>query len=164
MKLAVCGRYFRGGFDEVLIGEQATVASWKEKAAGARYIHLAALGPAMNGGFQLHDGALSLEEVRNTPIHAEMVVITARSTPEQQLRRARAFLDAGARWVLISGWEVPDKVRVKYLANIYDSMNQERPPVRALSEGRNKLFNDSLMGVDLDDPACGVCSLLFGKP
>ena len=118
----------------------------------------------MNGGFKLHDGALSLEEIRNTPIHAEMVVITARSTPEQQLRRARAFLDAGARWVLISGWEVPDKVRVKYLANIYDSMNQERPPVRALSEGRNKLFNDSLMGVDLDDPALWGVFTLFGKP
>jgi len=163
-ELAVCGRYFRGGFDEVLTGEKATVASWNEKAAGARYLHFASLGPSMNGGFQLHDGALSLEQIRNTPVHAEMVVITARATAEQQLRRARAFLDAGARWVLVAGWDVPDKVRVKYLANIYDSMNQERPPVRALSEGRNKLFNDSLMGIDLDDPALWGVFTLFGKP
>jgi len=163
-ELAVCGRHFRGGFDEVLTGDKATLASWDEKAAGARYIHFAEISPSMNGGFQLHDGALSLEQVRNTPIHAEMVVITARSTPEQQLHRARAFLDAGARWVLVAGWEVPDKVRVKYLANIYDSMNQERPPVRAMSEGRNKLFNDALMGIDLDDPALWGVFTLFGKP
>jgi hypothetical protein len=163
-ELAVCGRHFRGGFDEVLTGEKATLASWAEKASGARYIHFAEVRPSMNGGFQLHDGALSLDQVRNTPIHAEMVVITARTTPEQQLRRARAFLDAGARWVLVAGWEVPDKVRVKYLANIYDSMNQERPPVRAMSEGRNKLFNDALMGIDLDDPALWGVFTLFGKP
>ena len=60
-----------------------------------------------------------------------MVVITARTTPEQQLHRVRAFLDAGARWVLVSTWDVHERTRVRFLGNIYDSMNQERPPVRA---------------------------------
>lgn len=163
-ELKICGRYFRSGFDEVLVGKAATLETWKAKAENARYIHIADIGPAMNGGFQLADGALSLDEIRNTRLHAELVVITGRTTTEQQLRRARAFMDAGARWVIVSGWFVPDRTRVKYLSNIFDSMNQERPPVRAMSEGRNALFRDALMGVDLDDPALWGGLTLFGKP
>ena len=120
--------------------------------------------PGMTGGFQMANGTLSLDEIRNTKVHAEMVVITARTTPEQQLHRVRAFLDAGARWVLVAGWDVHERTRVRYLGNIYDSMNQERPPVRALSEGRNRLFGDALSGVDLDDPALWGGLTLFGKP
>jgi CHAT domain-containing protein len=163
-ELKICGRYFRSGFDEVLVGKAATVETWKAKAENARYIHIADIGPAMNGGFQLADGPLSLDEVRNTRLHAELVVITGRTTTEQQLRRARAFMDAGARWVIVSGWFVPDRTRVKYLSNIFDSMNQERPPVRAMSEGRNALFRDALMGIDLDDPSLWGGLTLFGKP
>jgi hypothetical protein len=73
-------------------------------------------------------------------------------------------MDAGARWVIVSGWFVPDRTRVKYLSNIFDSMNQERPPVRAMSEGRNALFRDALMGIDLDDPSLWGGLTLFGKP
>ena len=163
-ELTVCRRYFQSGFNDVRIGKDATLESWKGKTANARYIHIAEMPPAMGGGFQMADGALSLDEVRNTPLHAEMVVITARTTKDQQLHRARAFLDAGARWVLLAGWDVHDRTRVRYIGNIYDSMNQERPPVRAMSEGRNRLFSDSLTGVDLDDPALWGGLILFGKP
>ena len=163
-ELKLCGRYFQSGFNDTLLGADATLAAWREKSANARYIHITDVGPSLGGGFKLADGSLSLDEVRNTAIHAEMVVVTARATPEQQLHRARAFLDAGARWVLISGWEVDERTRVRYLGNVYDSMNQERPPVRALSEGRNRLFGDALTGVDLDDPALWGGLTLFGKP
>ena len=163
-ELTVCQRYFQSGFNDVRIGADATLASWKEKTASARYIHIAELSSAMGGGFKMGDGVLSLDEVRNTPLHAEMVVITARSTAAQQQHRARAFLDAGARWVLVSNWAMDDATRVQYLGNIYDSMNQERPPVRAMSEGRNRLFSDALRGIDRDDPALWGGLTLFGKP
>jgi len=163
-ELKVCGRYFQSGFNEILVGADAKLASWTDKASNARYIHISDLPPAMSGGFKMSDGVLSLDQVRNTPLHAEMVVITARTTPEQQQHRARAFLDAGARWVLVTNWEMDDRTRVRYLGNIYDSMNQERPPVRAMSEGRNRLFSDSLTGIDLDDPALWGGVTLFGKP
>ena len=163
-ELKLCGRYFQSGFNDTLIGKDATLESWREKSANSRYIHIAEMPPAMAGGFQMANGTLSLDEIRNTKIHAEMVVITARTTPEQQLHRVRAFLDAGARWVLVSTWDVHERTRVRFLGNIYDSMNQERPPVRALSEGRNRLFGDALSGIDLDDPALWGGLTLFGKP
>ena len=47
-ELKVSGRYFQSGIDEVLTGPDALVSVWREKAAGARYIHLAELTPAMN--------------------------------------------------------------------------------------------------------------------
>jgi hypothetical protein len=163
-ELRECGRYFKSGFDEVKVGDEATLAVWREHAASARYIHLTELPPAMNGGFQFADGPLSLDEVRNTKIHAEMVVITARTDAAQQQHRARAFLDAGARWVLVVGWNIRDQHRVRYLTNIYESMNQERTPVRALSEGRNRLINDGMSNIDMDDPAIWAGLTLFGKP
>ena len=163
-ELKVCRRYFQSGFNDVRVGKDATLVAWKEKTEHSRYIHIADVSPAMGGGFRLADGVLSLDEVRNSPLHAEMVVITARATPEQQQHRARAFLDAGARWVLVTSWDMDDATRVRYLGNIYDSMNQERPPVRAMSEGRNRLFSDALTGVDLDDPALWGGLTLFGKP
>ena len=118
----------------------------------------------MNGGFQLADGALSLDDIRNTKLHADMVVITARGTMEQQQQRARAFLDGGAEWVLVTNWQLPDRYRVRYLGNIYDSMNQERPPIRALSEGRNRMINDGMTSVKLDAPAVWGVFTLYGKP
>ena len=163
-ELKVSGRYFQSGIDEVLTGPDALVSVWREKAAGARYIHLAELTPAMNAGFQLADGPLTLDEIRNTELHADMVVITARGTANQQQQRARAFLDAGAEWVLVTNWALPDRFRVRYLGNIYDSMNQERPPIRALSEGRNRMINDGMTSVNMDDPAIWGVFTLFGKP
>jgi hypothetical protein len=163
-ELRECGRYFKGGFDAVKIGDEATLEVWREHAPTARYIHLAELSPGMNGGFQFADGTLSLNEVRNTEINAVMVVITARADPAQQQHRARAFLDAGARWVLVVGWDILDRHRVRYLTNIYESMNQERPPVRALSEGRNRLISNGMSNIDMDDPAIWAGLTLFGKP
>ena len=89
-ELTVCGRYFQSGFNQILVGGDAKAETWKAKAAGARYIHIADVAPAMHGGFKMADGELSLNDVRNTPLHAELVLITARTTPEQQLHRARA--------------------------------------------------------------------------
>ena len=43
-------------------------------------------------------------------------------------------------------------------------MNQERTPVRALSEGRNRLINDGMSNIDMDDPAIWAGLTLFGKP
>jgi CHAT domain-containing protein len=163
-ELKVCGRYFQSGNDEVLTGSEALLSVWREKAGAARYIHLAELTPAMNGGFQLSDGALSLDEIRNTELHADMVVITARGTAAQQQQRARAFLDGGAEWVLVTNWDLPDRFRVRYLGNIYDSMNQERPPIRAMSEGGNRMINDGMTSLNWDDPAVWGVFTLFGKP
>ena len=163
-ELKVSGRYFQSGIDEVLTGPDAVLSVWREKAAAARYIHLSELTPTMNGGFKFADGALSLDEVRNTKLHADMVVITARGTPAQQQQRARAFLDAGSEWVLVTNWGLPDRFRVRYLGNIYDSMNQERPPIRAMSEGRNRMINDGMTSVNMDDPAMWGVFTLFGKP
>jgi hypothetical protein len=163
-ELKTCSRHFQSGFDETLYGANATVAAWKEKSPLARYIHITGLPAAARGGFMMADGPLTLEQIRSTPMHAELVVITAKTTSAQQMHRARAFLDAGAKWVLVSTWDTPDRTRVRYLSNVYDSMNQERPPVRALSEGRQSLFRDSLTGVDLDDPSLWGGLLLFGMP
>jgi hypothetical protein len=163
-EVKTCSAHFQSGHDEVLVADKATVAAWKEKAANSRYIHIASLSAGPGGGFKMADGNLSLNEVRNTALNAQLVVITARTAQAQQLQRARAFLDAGAEWVLVMIWDVPDGARVKYLSSMYDSMNQERPPPRALFEGRRALLKDTLLGEDKDDPSLWGGFLLFGRP
>jgi len=163
-EVKTCSRHFQSGHDEVLTAENATVAAWKEKAAQSRYIHIANMAPGAGGGFQMADGNLSLDVIRNTPLNAQLVVITASTAQPQQLQRARAFIDAGAEWVLVTAWDVPDGARVRYLSAVYESMNQERPPPRALFEGRRKLLKDMLMGEDKDDPSLWGGFLLFGRP
>jgi hypothetical protein len=64
----------------------------------------------------------------------------------------------------VTTWDIPDRTRVSYLSNIYESMNHERPPVRALNEGRKSLFRDALIGVDMDDPSLWGGLQLFGMP
>jgi len=163
-EIKTCSRFFSSGHDESLMGEDATVAAWSEKAARARYIHFSDLEAGPGGGFKMADGNLSLNQIRNTQLYAHLVVITARTNSPQQMQRARAFLDAGAEWVLVAAWDVPDRARVKLLSGIYDSMNQERPPARAMAEGRRGLFKDLMIGVDNDDPSLWGGLLLFGNP
>ncbi len=163
-EIKTCSRHFSSGHDEALTGDSVTLAAWREKAGHSRYIHIAGLEAGAGGGFKFADGSLSLDEIRNTPLNAQLVVITARTAQPQQLHRARAFLDAGAEWVLVAVWDIPDRARVNYLSSIYDSMNQERPPARAVAEGRRTLLKDALMGDDNDDPSLWGGLLLFGKP
>lgn len=163
-ELKTCSIHFQSGHDEVLTADNATVAAWKEKASQSRYIHIGNLPAGAGGGFKMADGTLSLDEVRNTQLNARLVIVSARTAQPQQLQRARAFLDAGAEWVLVTTWDVPDVPRVNYFSAVYESMNQERPPPRAMFEGRRTLLKDTLMGEDKDDPSLWGGFLLFGRP
>jgi hypothetical protein len=163
-EIKTCSRHFQSGHDEVLSADKATIAGWIEHAEHSRYIHISSLDQGAGGGFKMADGNLSLDKIRDTALNAQLVVISAEASQPQQMQRARAFLDAGAEWVLITAWPVPDAVRVRYLSAVYESMNHERPPPRALFEGRRNLLKDTLLGDDKDDPSLWGGFLLFGRP
>ena len=162
--LAGAARHFSPEFREVWAGEEATRANLAEKLPHARFIHLAQMDPSADGGFILADGAFSLGELRASPIVAELVVITAVASPAVQLARVEAFLAAGARAVLVSGWALPDQIQERYVDGFYDAFNRDRPPARALAEGRQGLLADPVVGASAHDPSLWGAMMLFGLP
>ena len=51
-ELKLCGRYFQSGFNDTLIGKDATLESWREVRELTVHPHRK-MPPAMSGGFQM---------------------------------------------------------------------------------------------------------------
>jgi CHAT domain-containing protein len=163
-ELETVGRLFVGGVRAMKTGEEATRAAWKESSATARYIHLTDLAQGPDGGFMLADGPLSIAEIRQGTLVADLVVITAIASPEVQMRRARTFLDIGARAVVVSTWDMDPVLKTRFLSSFYESLHQDRTPARALAEARQVLQRDVSLGARRDNPALWGSFMLVGKP
>ena len=58
------------------------------------------------GEFVLRDGEITLDDIRNTPLRAELVTLGSASDDlAYQAARAQAFIDAGARVVMFAAWK-----------------------------------------------------------
>ena len=157
-------RFFDPEFRELCSGGQATLKNYFELAPRARYIQFDSVDPTARGGFALGDGELDLTTVRSIPLVAELVLLSASGTEQQQHERARAFLDAGAQAVLITGWQVPDGVQPRMIDGFWAALKRDRPISRATAEGRDSLMRDALLGEDLDNPGLWGSMLLYTTP
>lgn len=164
VNLTVAHRFFDPDFRETCVGPDAKLSSYFELAPRARYIHIDSVDPTSRGGFKFGDGDLELTTVRSIPIVAELVIITAEGTIEQQQQRARAFLDAGAGAVLFTGWSVPEGVHERMLDGFWAAVKRDKPISRANAEGRDSLLRDALLGEDRDNPALWGSMLLYATP
>ncbi|MEW6738263.1 MAG: CHAT domain-containing protein, partial [Acidobacteriota bacterium] len=87
-------------------------------------------------------GFLSAQEVFNLNLPAELVVLSACSTGlgkqirgEGLIGLTRSFMYAGAARVLVSLWNVDDKVTAVLMKRFYQKLfNENKPPVTALRE------------------------------
>ncbi|MCB1037787.1 MAG: CHAT domain-containing protein, partial [Acidobacteria bacterium] len=110
----------------VLLGKEASESRFKAEAAPYRWIHLATHGLVrddlpMTSGLLLaasgeEDGLLQAYEVLGLELSAEMVTLSACRSGRGRLQRgegvvglSQAFLQAGARSVLVSRWDVDDR-------------------------------------------------------
>lgn len=146
---------------DVLLGVNANET--KLKASGLeryRYIHFAThaslpgmvqgvnepfilLGQVENKG---DDGFLTLSEVANMKLNAEMVVLSACVTGvgkevegEGVVNFARAFQQAGARTVLVSLWEVASEPAVEYMKTFYGHLKSGKSKAEVLRLTRNAM-------------------------
>ena len=171
------GRLFGGGYSLVKQGTEATLEAFegrppegqtdREKLNGfrtARYIHLAGIPASPSGGFLWADGETLLPELACAGTSARLVVISSGPSPEVQLVRAQAFREAGAQGVLVAMWNPPPILRSRYLTSVYDALNRERAPARALAEARETLVNT--LGADggQADPSYWGAFLYVGAP
>lgn len=102
------------------------------------------LGQVENTGND--DGFLTLSEVLELKLNADMVVLSACSTGKGRLMEgegvanfARAFQNAGARSVVVSLWEVASNEAVEFMKTFYGHLNSGKGRSEALRLSRNEI-------------------------
>jgi hypothetical protein len=128
---------FVGGINSVLTAQTARWRSGRRRGASAQYIHLAEIEESQDGGFKLGDQALSLSDVRATPLTADLVFMTTEAPYQIQLARSRAFLEAGAHRVVFTSWTISEKYRTQFVKSFYEAIYQDKTPSGALREARH---------------------------
>ncbi|HID53728.1 MAG TPA: CHAT domain-containing protein [Anaerolineae bacterium] len=122
------------GRGTLYLEDEATTANLTARAAGKRYIHLAAHGEfradnALFSGISLADGWLTTLDVFNLRFHASLVTLSACDTGrnvisggDELLGLMRAFLAAGAAALLLTLWAVDDRSTAVLMADFYRAL------------------------------------------
>jgi CHAT domain-containing protein/lipopolysaccharide biosynthesis regulator YciM len=151
-------RHFDPARRRVRLGAEATEASLKaDRLADYRRIHLAAHAavderlPTRSGvvltlkhpGPSTEDGVLRLEEIAALHLNADLVVLSACQTGLGAHRKgeglfglSRAFLQAGARRVVMTLWEVNDAATADLMNDLYGHLASGLPAAAALREAK----------------------------
>jgi CHAT domain-containing protein/tetratricopeptide (TPR) repeat protein len=128
----------------LLVGAQATTAAFRDQAGAARWLHLAchglfAAGRGGQPGVRLADRWLTLRDIYETPLRAEMVVLSGCETGrvnvdagDEVIGLLRAFLAAGARTIICGLWLLDDKVSESVMVRMYNELMQSGDAPAAL--------------------------------
>ena len=143
----------------VLLGGQATETSFKHLPLN-RYdvIHLALHGyadPEFSDRSALvfapetpptDDGMLQVREIRKLPLNAALVTLSACNTgigevgEEGVANIVNAFIDAGARSVVSTLWEMEDSTTSQVMVSFYEHLSRKEPKAEALRQAQLELL------------------------
>ena len=156
---------FKSDDREVLIGTKSSIAKYREEAPMARFIYFAQAKSSDNGGFLFNEDELTLSEIATTPLKAKLVFLSEHPNPEIQQRRVHAFLNAGARNVLVFDWALANQVKRAMLDKIFESLLRDEPVTEAISKiSKNNLGLKSQDGVKKNGPGTWGALHLYGYP
>ncbi|MEC7985519.1 MAG: CHAT domain-containing protein [Myxococcota bacterium] len=119
---------------KVLIADEAKMGVYRKHVSAAKYIYFAQASSTSDGGFFIGEEKLSLSEISSTPLNAQIVIISEHPDHRVQMRRVRAFLNAGARNVLVMDWSIPDKQKRAVLDKVFESLMREEPITVAIQK------------------------------
>jgi CHAT domain-containing protein len=143
----------------VLLGGQATETSFKNLPLN-RYdvIHLALHGyadPEFSDRSALvfapetpptDDGMLQVREIRKLPLNAALVTLSACNTgigevgEEGVANIVNAFIEAGARSVVSTLWEMEDNTTSQIMVSFYQHLSRKEPKAEALRQAQLELL------------------------
>ena len=174
------GGHLRSELADVFLGPDATVARLQDDARRYSIVHVAAHGsvdatdPARTGlvlsPTPEDDGFLSVPEVLELDLDADLVVLSACDTARGTVRRgegvqslARAFLHAGAREVIATLWQVDDHETEVAMRSFYRGLREDDLSApKALRQARLELRNPPADAVGF--AGLGRGDLLPGAP
>ena len=157
MEMAVA----RGAFsnERILDGRAATIAAVRDKSRDATVLHFAchaaAAGyDAADGGLQLADGVLSLQELFDMRLaKGTTVVLSACETgaigdelPDEVTSIASGMLQSGASAVISSLWAVPDVSTAVLMSRFYYLWRHEARPAAVALRDAQRWMRDSNNG------------------
>lgn len=139
----VAGVLDAAGFETtLLLHAGATEAAFRDKARGARLLHLschatvrqqASASPIFLAPSPPEDGLLLPGEIAELSLDGALVVLAAcqsglgRATADGVLGLGRAFVQAGARTVVLSLWRVGDAATAHLMQAFYEALRGEVP-------------------------------------
>jgi tetratricopeptide (TPR) repeat protein len=138
--------------------EQATIAKLQQTGGTRAIIHLAAHGKNREDApdfsfLQLADGQLSVVDVFNLELSAELVTLSGCETGlvvigggDELLGLGRGFLYAGARSLLISLWNVEDESTAELMRHFYQRLLAKQSRAAALCQAQRTLLEDARSG------------------
>ena len=92
-----------------------------------------------------HDGFLTMSEVLDLKLDADLVVLSACVTGKGKIMEgegvsnfARVFHYAGARSVLVSLWEVASNETVEYMESFYRHIKQGKNQIRSIDTRKKR--------------------------
>jgi CHAT domain-containing protein len=151
-----------GGSSDMWIGKAGTKEAFLQSASKYKIIHLATHGKAdfQEGNFSFlafsssddhaENGFLSVAELYNLPINADLVVLSACETGigEQQrgegvLSLARAFAYAGAKSIVASLWSVNDQSTMQIMDYFYGELKAGKTKNLALAQAKRNYLQQN---------------------
>ena len=130
----------------LFLGEQASEENLRRHSVDASIIHLASHGEfrrdnPMFSSIQLGTGRLSLFDLYNLKLDAELVVLSGCGTGLSDVRRgdelvglSRGLLYAGARSVAVTLWDVNDEKTAELMRAFYAEIRSGQVPADALRQ------------------------------
>lgn len=149
---AAVAKALRGPGVALLTGAKATESRVREALAGRRWLHFATHGVARDdqpgesfvalAADAKSDGLLSVAEVLDLRLQADLVVLSACQTGlgkvsgDGVLGLGRAFLYAGTPRVVVSLWSVPDEPTALLMNQLYAGLAKGLAPAEALRQAQ----------------------------
>ena len=160
--------HFRPDSRTILQNEEVTLEKFRSIAHGARYLYLSDIPTSPDGGFEFKDGTLTLSEIHQSHLASQVVFISASNSIETQIKRARAFLDAGVRSVMINTHAIDKQSERIMLDALFESLNRDDTLAQALSNARSSYIKESSkQGAEVSfvsNPGVWGTFHLFGQP
>ncbi len=160
--------------DRVLTGAEATVRGLADRVADASVIHVATHGRYLpdnpfGSGLQLADRWLTLREIRDLPLCADLVTLSGCETGMSRVHAGdeliglqQSFFVAGARALLVSLWRVDDESASSFMGLLYEGWAAANGATRDL---RSIVHHARLqMLAERPHPAHWAPFTLVGKP
>ncbi|MEO8089181.1 MAG: CHAT domain-containing tetratricopeptide repeat protein [Gemmatimonadales bacterium] len=142
---------FRGEGADLLLGRHATIDRWmKLGPSDYRYLHFATHARVNDRQpdrthLVMSQGVLTLPEIRDLRLRAELVTLSACETAlgrrvrgEGVIGLPHAFLAAGARGVLVTLWRIGDESAADFMREFYQELRAGQSPAEALRIVRHK--------------------------
>ena len=149
---------------KVLIRDEATLEAFAKNAPRARYIYLSEVAGTPNGGFQMADGELSLDQIANTDLHAMIVFIGPDANLDNQARRVEAFMQAGAQAVIVQSWAIPANDLRILVENLFMNLKRNDPLIIAMNKTRGKYIKESSKESYENNPGHWGAFTIYSRP